>query len=486
MALAHRAKNTYAALPFISTWRTSITYSGSTANNQIKLPLEVGGTYKFTVDWGDTTSSVITTWNQAETTHTYPAPGDYTVTITGFIKGWDFGRGGGVAPTTGDMRKLLTITQWGCLRFVTHLDPVPLQIWGAFYGCTNLTLTTVTDTPNFKGTISTHGFLRGCNAVTTINNINKWDVSKIQIFRSMLREMALFDDNVGNWNTASATNFLAMFTGGGVSILSKFNNGGSPSIGNWNTSNVTSITSIFQYQPYFNQNIGNWNTSKVANMNSMFYGCNIAPYGLFNNGGSNSINNWDTGEVTTMVSMFAFQPNFNQSIGNWDTSKVTTMEAMFWATPFNEVGGIFNQDISNWNTSNVSTTRTMFYRQYNFNQDINTKTVTVNDNTYTAWDTSKVTNMQLMFAVATGFNQDISNWDISSVTNFTSFMYLKNSSNFSAANYDALLIAWASRPVKPNINIDFAAIKRTTASDAAKTILTSAPNNWTIADGGLI
>lgn len=119
MALAHRAKVKDPAKAFISTWRTSIVYTGSTANNQIKLPLEAAGTYKFTVDWGDGTSNLITTWNQAETTHTYPAPGDYTVTITGFIKGWDFGLGGSVAPTTGDMRKLLTITQFGCLRFLT-------------------------------------------------------------------------------------------------------------------------------------------------------------------------------------------------------------------------------------------------------------------------------------------------------------------------------------------------------------------------------
>jgi surface protein len=138
---------------------------------------------------------------------------------------------------------------------------------------------------------------------------------------------------------------------------------------------------------------------------------------------------------------------------------------------FNNAG---TDSIKNWDTSKVTNMQSVFGRAIAFNQPIG------------SWDTSKVTIMSQMFDQSTAFNQDISNWDISLVTNFTSFMYLKNSSNYSAANYDALLIGWASRPVKPNINIDFATIKRTTASDAAKTILTSAPNNWTIADGGLI
>ena len=56
------------AKPFISTWNTATTYTGSTANNQIRLPLISTGTYKFTVNWGDSTSDNITTWNQAETT----------------------------------------------------------------------------------------------------------------------------------------------------------------------------------------------------------------------------------------------------------------------------------------------------------------------------------------------------------------------------------------------------------------------------------
>ena len=476
MALAHRAKNTYAALPFISTWRTSIVYTGSTANNQIKLPLEIAGTYKFTVQWGDTTSSVITTWNQAETTHTYPAPGDYTVTITGFIKGWDFGQGGTAAPVTGDMRKLLTITQFGCLRLVTHLDTVPAKTWGTFYGCTNLNLTGVQDMPNFKGTISIFGFLRNCSALTTINNINKWDVSKVINFRGAFRNSENFNDNVGNWNTSNATILSTLFFAGGITIAGKFTNGGSNSIANWDTSNVTDMGFMFQYQPLFNYDMGAWNTSNVTNMTSMFAGVNVIPYSIFNNGGSDSIKNWDTSKVTQFVSMFRSQKDFNQEIGLWNTSNAINMLAML----FHDIDGIssFNNagtdSIKNWDTSEVTNMQSMFGRAIAFNQSIS------------SWDTSKVTNMSQMFAQATAFNQDISNWDISLVTNFTSFMYQKNSSNYSAANYDALLIAWASRPVKPNINIDFATIKRTSASDAAKTILTSAPNNWTIADGGLI
>jgi len=144
--------------------------------------------------------------------------------------------------------------------------------------------------------------------------------------------------------------------------------------------------------------------------------------------------------------MFTAATVFNQNIGNWDTSKVTDMNYLFYA--FAPGQSAFNQNISNW-------------------------------------DTSKVTTMREVFLYSDNFNQPIGNWNVSLVTNFTNFMFGKTNLNYSAANYDALLIGWASRPVKPNLSINFGTIKRTAASDAAKTILTSTPNNWTIVDGGL-
>ena len=57
----------------------------------------------------------------------------------------------------------------------------------------------------------------------------------------------------------------------------------------------------------------------------------------------------------------------------------------------------------------------MFYEASSFNQNINTKVVTVDGEKYTAWDVSSVDNMYGMFYKATAFNGDISDWDVSSV-----------------------------------------------------------------------
>jgi surface protein len=107
-----------------------------------------------------------------------------------------------------------------------------------------------------------------------------------------------------------------------------------------------------------------------------------------------------------------------------------------------------------------------------FNQDIGT------------WDVSSVTNMASMFQVATAFNQDIGGWDVSAVTNFANFMAGKTDANYDAANLDSIYNGWSLLSVQPNLTITFNTIKYTAAGQAGKDILTGAPNNWTITDGG--
>jgi len=500
MAYAHRAKNTYAALPFISTWKTDNLSTGSSTNTQVKLPLVSTGTYKFTVNWGDGSSNVITSWNQAQVTHTYAAIGTYTITITGFIKGWSFGPETPTPPTGSDRLKLLTITQFGCLRFTDYAF--------MFHGCENLTLTTVNDIANLKGVTNCHGFFRRCLALTTVNNLNKLDVSKIQVFQRFFGLCDNFNQNIGNWNVGKGTNFAAMFFGFNSSTGGKFNNGGDPSIGNWDMSSAIDLTSMFVYQGKFNQNVGAWNTSNVTSMSSLFYGNLAAPYAIFNNGGSDSIKNWDTSKVTTINGMFYAQPNFNQEVGLWNVSNVTNFANMFnsyfgssgpFISNFNNGG---SASIGNWNTSKATNMNGMFSGATKFNQNIGNWDVSkVTNMSYMLqardfnnggspdinnWDVSKVTTMSRMLQVAFNFNQPLDNWKIPLVTDMINFMYEgePNPYAFSVTNYSNFLIALAAQPVKPNVSLRVNQYYNSSCL-AARAILAAAPNNWTFVDRGL-
>ena len=81
------------------------------ADDTFTLPLYDGGTYNFTVNWGDASSSTITSWDDADTVHTYADEGAtaYNIEISGTINGWKF-------ENAGDCQLMRDITQWGCFR----------------------------------------------------------------------------------------------------------------------------------------------------------------------------------------------------------------------------------------------------------------------------------------------------------------------------------------------------------------------------------
>ena len=450
---------------FISTWSTTNISSGSSTATQIKLPLVSAGTYNFIVEWGDGSSSKITSWNQAETTHTYVLGGTYQMKITGICQGWTFAN-------TGDRLKLLEITQWGTLR--------PGDNTAVFMGCGNLKLDNVKGILDTTGMTSFYYLFQNCTSLVKVNRINEWNTSGITYMGQAFDSCINFNDNIGNWDTSNVTTFDRMFCHAG-----KFNNGDSPDINKWNTANVTFMRFMFgadgtvpggTYMS-FNQPIGNWNTSKVTNMSSMFgrnteFNQNIntqevtrnnvtylawdtlnvtdmsfmfwilGALGKFNQ----NIGNWNTSKVTLMNSMFSGQQYFNQNIGTravsvdgvtytaWDTLNVTNMSFMFNVSSSLGAGVFNNSDANsfrNWNTSKVTLMNSMFSGQQYFNQNIGTRAVSVDGVTYTAWDTLNVTNMSFMFNAFSSMNTNsgifnnaesstISNWNTSKVTNMSS------------------------------------------------------------------
>ena len=295
-------------LPFVFEVKTD--NAGSSTSTQFKLPLTTSSGLSIVVDWGDSTTSTITSHTSLATTHTYPSIGTYTISITGTLPGWVFAN-------AGDKLKILNISSWGALNITTT---------STFRGCTNLTCS-ASDAPK-RTTTSLAFTFREC---TNFNGaVGNWYTTGVTSLSNMFQLTSAFNQDLGDWDTSSVTELLSMFNG-----ASAFNNGGSSSINNWNTGAFTgaALVSTFQSATVFNQPIGNWNIANVTSLESTFQSA-IA----FNQ----DISGWSTSNVTNMARCFLGATVFNQNIAGWNTGKVTTLANTF------QNALAFNQDISDW------------------------------------------------------------------------------------------------------------------------------------------
>jgi len=163
--------------------------------------------------------------------------------------------------------------------------------------------------------------------------------------------------------------------------------------------------------------------------------------------------------VTDMSYMFCNANSFNQPLDSFNVSSAIEMYNMF------NSAHSFNQPINSWDVSNVENMLSMFASATSFNQPL--------DN----WDVSNVTNMYWMFADATSFNQNLGDWNIENVTAMDT-MFLNTP--ISISNYDSTLIGWAAlSTIQANVALGAFGLKYCAGTNA-RSILTSAPNNWII------
>ena len=196
------------------------------------LPLINGGTYNFTVNWGDgTANSTITAYNVGNI-HSYAIPGTYTISMWGTCTQFAFNNAGDKLL----INKLLDFIDMG----FTVLN---------FYGCSNLTtiassmkkLKSLTTAVNmFYGctslTLIPSGIFEGCIAITTF----------VYTFRSCTSLTSIPAD-LFRYNTV-VTNFQGTFR---------------------NCAGLTSIpTDLFRYNTI------------VTNFSYTFYGCAKAQYNI--------------------------------------------------------------------------------------------------------------------------------------------------------------------------------------------------------------
>ncbi|BAV94756.1 BspA family leucine-rich repeat surface protein [Ichthyobacterium seriolicida] len=373
----YKVKITYELKKFISKWEGS---------NMIKLPIYKGGDYDFVVDWGDGSEKErVTFFDDLASLHEYETDGNYTITITGKIEGFNFGK----VQTSSE--NIISIEDWGDLKLLNSVYLLRPGFYtgsnvGVFEDCTKL-VSLPLDSPNLEGVTDVTNMFEG---TTSFNgDISKWDVSKVTNMAGMFKNAKSFNGDISKWDVSNVTNMSGMFEG----ALS-FNQ----NIGQWKVGNVTNMYNMF-YAGYretliFNQDISGWDVSNVTNMSSMFEGASH-----FNQ----NLNKWNVSNVTNMSSMFKEATSFSGDISNWKVGNVTNMSKMFSGGSFGTIP--FNGDITEWDVSNVTNMISMFEGAENFNQNIG------------KWNVSSVTNMYGMFLGAITFNQDISGWNVSRVTN---------------------------------------------------------------------
>ncbi|WP_371803876.1 BspA family leucine-rich repeat surface protein [Candidatus Lokiarchaeum ossiferum] len=411
---------------FSTMWNTSIISDGSSGANQIKLPLISTGIYNFSIDWNSSDSDTsdvehITSWNQAEVTHTYSEAGVYSINIYGTLVGWSFAG-------SGDRLKIIQIDQWGNFNFT--------QATSHFKGAENL-VNFANDVPDLTGVSSLDYAFADCKKIGeqfgSIGLFSTWDVSSVTSMLGMFSGATLFNQDLSSWNVSSVTNMIAMFDG-----AEEFNQ----PLNSWDVSSVTDIAAMFRGASQFNQDISNWNVSSVTSMYYMFYDAsnfnqdldnwdvsNLIDVLLMFNGAvsfNGKIDSWNTSKIETFQGMFAYATSFNQPIGNWDVSSGTSFRDMFWGATN------FNQSLSNWDISNCNDMQSMFFNATAFNQPLNT------------WNVSGVDPIAFfqLFANAKSFNQDLDNWKFEKAT--TAYMFA-NATSFNGSLKNWKISGWADK-----------------------------------------
>lgn len=299
--------------PFISTWSTTA------PAETITLPLHIGFTYDFYIDWGDGSDiDHITAFDDAAIIHAFATAGTQTLTVIGTMQRFAFA-------DTGDKDKLLTIPHLGAVGWTSMEE--------AFFGATNLTTVNGGDLSNVTTMASM--FLNATNARP---DTSTWNTSNVTDMSRMFRRASQARPDTASWNMSNVTTILRMFDRASNA------HHGNVDTSSWNTANITDMGNVFE-QTSLDADVSGWDTSNVTNM-----------YGMFLNAPSANpdVSSWNTSNVTSMMRLFNNAPIANPNVLNWDTSNVSSFREMFRGAT------VANPDMRNWNFSSASNIILMF------------------------------------------------------------------------------------------------------------------------------
>ena len=226
----------------------------------------LSGNVNATIDWGDTSSDVVSVDGTIE--HTYSDSAAHEISISGSASHFSASTGQpGAHCVTG-------VSQWGTLG-LTSLS-------NAFNNLSNLV------------------------AVPADLPYTVTDVS------SMFESTSSFNQDISTWDTSHVTNMSGMFA-----WTQSFNQ----PLASWDVSNVTNMAYMFNNSSSFNQPIDSWNTAKVGAFRAIFWGAST-----FNQ----SLPNWSfaSAHVAALWQFVGSgglsRENFSSSLIGWATRPQNT------------------------------------------------------------------------------------------------------------------------------------------------------------------
>lgn len=177
----------------LTDFRMTVTTTGS--DEVFTIPCQDVGTFNSVVDWGDGSTSTITTFDDSDLEHTYASAGSHKIRISGAFPNIYFNN-------SGDKLKVKSVESLGTAGWSS--------LESAFRGCTNLTsfISGVTDTSSLTSLGNT---FRDCTGLTSFN-VSTLDTSSVTRLNRMFRGCtSLTYLDLSNFNTANVTIMSEMF-----------------------------------------------------------------------------------------------------------------------------------------------------------------------------------------------------------------------------------------------------------------------------------
>ena len=161
------------------------------------IPCKNAGVFNASVDWGDGSTSAITTYDDANLVHTYTSAGEHQIRISGTFPNVYFAN-------AGDKLKVRSVENLGSVGLVA-LD-------FAFRGCSNITSFVAGDSDVSGVTLMT-GMLLQCTSLLSAD-LSGMDTANVTSISNLFDGCAsLASVNMSGLNTSSVASMFAMFRG---------------------------------------------------------------------------------------------------------------------------------------------------------------------------------------------------------------------------------------------------------------------------------